>query len=229
MTTKIYTALVNFQNEVEAPKLDAVNPHFKSKYASLGSIVSTVRPALARNGLGFAQFVGGEPGFVSVTTRVFHVSGESLESTVSAAVDPGRRGIQDAGAIVTYLRRYSLSAVLGLYADEDNDAEPVPAPVATKPKAKAKPAPDVLTLGVVVARLVDDGVYTSAEDVYEALAGFEFPDGFVLDEAQKISEAGAKKVSDWLVDRLFADDDARGENSPQAQAERANLRPTKDA
>ena len=52
-----------------------------------------------------------------------HNSGEWLESTcwLELGDERGKSNAQVAGSIVTYLRRYSLASILGMYADEDGD------------------------------------------------------------------------------------------------------------
>ena len=54
-----------------------------------------------------------------------HASGEWIESSMTLPIGDGK-GIstaQSMGSIITYLRRYSLSSILGVYADEDTDGD----------------------------------------------------------------------------------------------------------
>jgi hypothetical protein len=94
---------------------DATNPHFRSKFTSLDNMIETIRQPLASCGLSFAQFPDGD----GLTTILMHTSGEWLKSTANlklAKEDP-----QGQGSAYTYGRRYALSAMLGLAADEDDD------------------------------------------------------------------------------------------------------------
>ena len=121
---KLAIALTKAQAEIPAVKMDAVNPFYKSKYATLGAIIETAKPILAKHGLSIVQFpisnIDGES--VGVRTLLMHESGQSIEDTITIATTPGAQNpAQEAGKIVTYLRRYSYAAVLGMYADEAID------------------------------------------------------------------------------------------------------------
>lgn len=126
MNENIAKALVAAQAEMPAVEMNATNPFLKNKYADLGAIIKTVRPVLAKHGLAFSQLAVGSGGEVGIKTMLIHESGEFLEDTITLPVSdaPGMSSAQVAGSIITYLRRYSLSAILGIYADEDTDGTP---------------------------------------------------------------------------------------------------------
>lgn len=88
------------------------------KYPTLAAVLETVRDGLGEHGLSVIQAPGTEGNTVTVTTRLMHSSGEWLETTVSA---PAATDIQKLGSSISYLRRYSLMAVLSLAADDDDD------------------------------------------------------------------------------------------------------------
>ncbi|MCP4640616.1 MAG: ERF family protein [bacterium] len=115
-------ALVAASAELKNPKMDASNPHFRSKFASLLSCEAAVRPVLAEHGLALVQRLGGEAGLVTVETVIMHTNGEVYSCGV-AATSPDKQGPQAYGSAVTYLRRYGLLAALGLVGDPDDDAE----------------------------------------------------------------------------------------------------------
>jgi hypothetical protein len=128
--TKLAAALVAAQKDLTNPKFDKQNPHYHSKYASLAGIIDTVRPALLKHGLAVVQPIetGTTAGTIQVHTILLHTSGESIKSTQSAAA-PGDP--QKLGSLVTYLRRYGLSALLMLAGDDDDAnvaAAPTPKP-----------------------------------------------------------------------------------------------------
>jgi len=118
-------ALAAAQAEMPAAELNAVNPFLNNKFADLGSIISTSRPVLARHDLSVSQLPVTVDGNIGVTTLLMHSSGEWIESTIvlPIAVEKGKSMAQVAGSIITYLRRYSLAAILSMYADEDADGE----------------------------------------------------------------------------------------------------------
>lgn len=117
----IAKALAKFQADIKDPARYKDNPYFKSKYVALDGLLDAVRPVLATNGLSFIQSPVSNGQDMGVTTLLMHDSGEWIESDpfVLHAVknDP-----QAGGSAITYARRYSLSAVLGVAWDDDDDA-----------------------------------------------------------------------------------------------------------
>jgi hypothetical protein len=117
--TKLIHALLLAQKNITFAIKESNNPFFKSKYADLPTVIDAVKPALNENGIVFVQTASpSESGTVSLTTRLIHTSGEWIEDTATAALvknDP-----QGYGSAITYLRRYSLAAITGLYQDDDD-------------------------------------------------------------------------------------------------------------
>lgn len=113
---KIAEALSKAQAGFDHVEKDGKSHH--GKYATLASVLETVRAGLGEHGLSIIQAPGTEGNMVTVTTRLMHSSGEWLETTVSA---PAATDIQKLGSAISYLRRYSLMAVLSLAADDDDD------------------------------------------------------------------------------------------------------------
>ncbi|MDD5065364.1 MAG: ERF family protein [Phycisphaerae bacterium] len=116
---ELATALVKAQEEIKhAPMLNE-NPYFKSKYANLPTVIDTAKPILCKYGLAVVQTVGGMDGEIDVATILMHTSGQWISNTIS--FKPQKPGIQDAGAVITYLRRYSYAAIVGTASEEDDD------------------------------------------------------------------------------------------------------------
>lgn len=112
----IAKALVAFHRLVGKIPKDSNNPFFKSKYASLSDILDKIQGPLNEAGLAYAQF----PGKDGLTTILIHSeSGEYMEDTY--AVQPVKNDPQSLGSAITYARRYSIGAILGLNIDEDDD------------------------------------------------------------------------------------------------------------
>lgn len=127
-TSNLFAALAMFQAEVENPKNTSVNPQFKSKYAALDVVINTVRPILSKHGLSFVQSTGSEGENIIVKTLLLHESGEWLESDPLTLPGYQLKGggvkewnAQGAGSAITYARRYSLSAILGISSEDDDD------------------------------------------------------------------------------------------------------------
>lgn len=118
---EIAAALCKFQQECESPKKSAVNPHFKNKYAPLEEIIKAVTPTMAKHGLSHFQSTSAEGDSIVVTTVLMHSTGEFIESD-PLRLPMGKTTAQGAGSSITYARRYSLCALLGIAAEEDDDA-----------------------------------------------------------------------------------------------------------
>lgn len=118
--SEISKALAKFQGEVKDPTKDTSNPFFKSKYVPLDGLLNAVRPVLAKNGLSFMQFLGGDGQTITVTTLLLHESGEWIESE-PFPLKPVKADPQSYGSACTYGKRYSLSAALGIGWEEDDD------------------------------------------------------------------------------------------------------------
>ena len=122
--TALAEALSKAQGEMPPAPMGSKNPFLKNKYANLGDIIKTSFPVLARNGLSVSQGVINEGEMVGVETILMHSSGEWLSSKMFSPpgdIEKGVSVIQVLGKTITYLRRYTLSSVLGMYADEDAD------------------------------------------------------------------------------------------------------------
>lgn len=135
-TADLSAALAKAQSTMKAATFNKVNPHFKNKYADLSAVLEAIRKPLADNGLSVTQTTevrdGG--GFVLVTT-LRHASGQWIASEYPLPVGKP----QEMGSALTYARRYSLSAIACIAADEDDDAEGArtSGQVASAPKPRA--------------------------------------------------------------------------------------------
>lgn len=118
----LFKALAKLQAAVVGVPKDAENTHFKNLYATLESVVSTIRPHMREVGLCFTQMPGRlEDKVVPITTTIIHVeTGESLSSTLTVPV--AKMDAQGLGSAITYGCRYALMAMLGL-PPIDDDAE----------------------------------------------------------------------------------------------------------
>jgi hypothetical protein len=135
---ELATALAKAQAEMKNAKLNKVNPHFKSRYADLAEIRDTVTPSLSKNGIAVVHGMDAAESGIHVVTRLIHSSGQWIESRFPIAYDKP----QTMGSAITYGRRYNLSAIANISADDDDDANAatqVPKQQATPPQPKAKP------------------------------------------------------------------------------------------
>ena len=113
-------AMAKFQAELKPAIKGNTNPYFKSRYADLQACWDCCREALVKNGLSVVQGSRESNGeIVTVDTRLMHASGQWIESSLT--MKPAKADPQGVGSAVTYARRYALSAILGIVADEDDD------------------------------------------------------------------------------------------------------------
>ena len=110
-------------------------------YAPLESIFDACRKALSENGLAIVQPITTLDDKLMVETILMHISGEWISGEYT--VDRNTKSPQAEGSALTYARRYSLSALLGVASEEDDDAQAAEqSPVKTQAKPKpAAPAP----------------------------------------------------------------------------------------
>jgi hypothetical protein len=124
-------ALATAQGAMKGAVKDSANPFFKSKYADLASVVEAIRSAFSANGLSYIQTVQpSDRDEVRVETMILHSSGEWISCGV-LALPVSKVDAQGYGSALTYARRYSLSAAVGV-APEDDDGN---AATAAKPSA----------------------------------------------------------------------------------------------
>jgi len=121
-------ALLKVQKQLHAVKKDASNPFFKSKYATLQSTWEACREALQDAGLVIIQTIHRDNG-VFLRTRLMHVSGAYTDSETPLLMK--EETMQAMGSAISYARRYSLAAIIGLVTDEDDDGNAASKPMQT--------------------------------------------------------------------------------------------------
>jgi hypothetical protein len=146
----IAAALVKAQSGYGRALKSSENPHFRSAYADLASVVEAVTPSLNANGIAFMQRSIPSEGGVTIETVFIHVSGETM-SGGPFHVPVQKKDAQGYGSALTYARRYSLMAATGI-APEDDDgnaasaSKPVYKPEAAANKPETKPTTQTKTL-----------------------------------------------------------------------------------
>ena len=137
--SKLASALSAFQADMENVTKDGTNPFFKSAYATLENVISTAKPHLTKHGLAFVQFPSSE----GLTTVLMHTSGEYIAADAKIVVKDATP--QGQGSAITYMRRYALSAALGIATEDDDDGNEASAPRQSRQngpqRTKAAPAP----------------------------------------------------------------------------------------
>lgn len=131
---KISAALVSAWGKIETPKHNtSVKVTTKSggtyefSYTDLDGIFEAIKEVYKENKIAvlqnaFTERIDGVA-YVSVETMLLHESGEWVKSEPLRA--PAAQSMQDLGGQITYMKRYSLSAMLGIATEKDDDANGV--------------------------------------------------------------------------------------------------------
>jgi len=119
---KLARSLVAFR--AACPNIDKDKAGYGYKYATLGNVINKTRDPLKKNGLAVTQFPIAGHNALGVITLLIHESGQWIRARFLMPVPEltSTNVTQNAGAAITYARRYALGAVLGASTDEDTDA-----------------------------------------------------------------------------------------------------------
>lgn len=130
----ISKALVSAWGAIETPKHNT-NVTVKTKtggsyefsYTDLDGIFEAIKQVYRDNKIAVIQdaktvLIDGSP-FITVETLLLHESGEWVKSEPLQV--PASQSMQDMGGQITYMKRYSLSAMLGIATEKDDDANGV--------------------------------------------------------------------------------------------------------
>jgi len=119
MTDNIYTALAKAQSEMGKAVKDSQNPHFKSRYADLASVMNACLPALTANGIAVTHAMHWGDTDRLMLTRFSHGASDThIEMAVPLIL--GKQDMQGLGSAMTYARRYGVMGLAGI-APEDDD------------------------------------------------------------------------------------------------------------
>lgn len=125
MKTEVITAFVNAQKAFRPVIKNAVNPHFKNKYANLSAVIDAVIDALHEQGFALSQHTMPDKDGVKVQTILVHVSGETMSFGELFIPSPKGDAVSF-GSALSYARRYSLLTSLGLAPEDDDGARATP-------------------------------------------------------------------------------------------------------
>lgn len=110
-------------------------------YADLATILSTVTDALNKEGVFLSQDVTSSGNDVHCRTILYYVDGSTIVSgEIAIPACGGNNAAQARGSAITYARRYSLCATLGIAADDDDDGKAAGGDQPATPTAPACPA-----------------------------------------------------------------------------------------
>lgn len=183
------------------------------QYASLAKILGVVIPALTENGLALVQLPSSNERGFSLVTQLFHSSGEAIASEIDLPISvSGASNPQNFGSVLSYMRRYAITAMLGIAIEDDDGAAaaqaaavrrrqaqgemasapthattPVPAPATVTPQKPAQaPAP-------APAPVLSSALYADGSAVSAALLPF-----YEVAMAHGNVPYSAQSLRDWL-------------------------------
>ena len=117
---EIASALAKAQGEMQHAALDKVNPHFKSKYATLAAVCNACKSALSKHEIAFVQYSHDCENGVKVETVFYHSSGQWISAGI-LFVPADKFNAHGLGSALTYARRYALSTACGIASEDDDD------------------------------------------------------------------------------------------------------------
>ena len=145
---KLAPALSKAQSEMAGAVKDSDNPFFKSKYADLTSVWKACKEALHTNGFSVIQSPIERDGRLGVATMLLHDSGQFVTDEYTLGVKKENDPQAD-GSSITYARRYSLAAFVGV-CPVDDDAESA---MNRKKKKNDDPIPEEVALDELITIL----------------------------------------------------------------------------
>ena len=152
----LVSALSKAQSKMKPATFNRVNPHFKNRYADFTSCMDACRSPLSDNGLSVMQYCETINERLTLVTMLAHVSGQWIKSHFP--LNPLKMDSQSIGSAMTYAKRYSLSAMLGIVSDEEEDDDGEAAHGRGRPFHQTRP---------VNVKRVDNGQKISLEQVHE--------------------------------------------------------------
>ena len=185
MKETLIESLVKAQSEMTHAQLDQINPQWKSKFASLKSVIDAVKPALNANGIFFMQI--SHPVDAGVGIETVFCKGDEKLSTGVVVVPVDKANAQGLGSSMTYAKRYSLAVACGISASEDDDGN---AAAAAPPQRKGQ--------SVVRTVIEQEGIVVDETK----------RDEYVTQLLAKVTEVDTGGVQE-LVDELSTDSDMK--------------------
>lgn len=171
--------------EIEAATKGANNPHFKTKYADLTSVIEAIKPALVKHGLFFTQNPRPHENGVEIETVLHHAGGECM-SLGSLFVPADRNNAQGFGSALTYARRYALVTAFGVPVEDDDGN------AASQPRKAAAPA------------LITDEQWAEITGLMQATStdAGKFCDAYKIDSVKALPAAAFDKARAQLMRKL---------------------------
>lgn len=110
-----------YYGEVKNPQNTTMNTFFKAKYAPLNKVLDAIRPIMSKYNMSIIQYpFVNNSGMPAVGSMLIH-SGGAYVVFPSLSAKPSKDDVQQAGSVITYMRRFVINAIAGTAGDPDND------------------------------------------------------------------------------------------------------------
>ena len=179
-------SLSGFQGELYNATKDTKAHNYN--YADLGQVLSIVRPLLSKHALSFIQCAEKrDESNVVVETTLMHESGEWVCSELVMPIAKGSNISHAVGSAISYARRYSLTAMLGI-AQQDDDSNGGAAFVQPKPVTP------------ILSKEMSDAIHCLKEhyEDNDRLTSIDFFESFTESEKKVIWNHSESQVKVWL-------------------------------
>jgi hypothetical protein len=195
-------ALAKAQAKIGTAAKSSTNPHFKSKYADLSEVWDAWQKVGPECGLSLAQTLKFADGNQFLVTTLLHTSGESLTSEM--LLTPTKNDMQGMGSAITYARRYSMAAMVGIVQDDDDanaasSGERAPANNGHRTAAPKPPEdPKAVAARESFTRIREAiNLAKSPEEIERVLAA----QGKTLADIKEVSQHGYEQLMEFAAER----------------------------
>jgi hypothetical protein len=198
--TTFLSALAALQAEVPKLPKDKTNPHFGSKFTGLDTIVETVGPLLVKHRLVWITMPGRDEIGPYLEYRLVHLDADDGGLFGRIPLVLAKDDMQGLGSALTYARRYALSSVLNLVADEDDDGR------AASSSRSAQPTPTTQPPGTQNLQPYGKGISNPGLIAAWQAAGIRLPEGSIWMALSRVPEGQAQALYAALQDAKNAED-----------------------
>jgi hypothetical protein len=176
------SALCKAQSQIKNATKDSTNPFFKSKYADLTSTWEACREALNTNGLSVIQTLNGD----NLETTLIHTSGEWISGSCPLI---HRGDMQSLGSAISYSRRYSLAAIVGVTSDDDDAESAGKSGDIKSPRSDSSEPCTTKQAGMISAKLKAAGIVGLEMQKFLATWGTHLPERIPFIKVNEVLEA----------------------------------------
>lgn len=190
---EIAKALSLLQGKMKPASLDGNNPFFKSKYSTLLSVWDALKDHLLESQICIVQDAITTDLGITVSTRVIHASGQWMQFG-PLSIPLAKKDAHSIGSSLTYAKRYSISAALGVVCDDDDDGNKATA-AAPKVKPEASKEEIDLFLNEYSKKYSKDDILNFLESQSKA---FGYTKGQIVFLANQKQSAFEEKIKSFL-------------------------------